>query len=113
MERILIALLALTGGLFAALLGWLDSHEPFNLRKFGGSAIRSLVAAVVFAVGYQLVQVQITVLDLFLAFLVGAGVDVIGNRIAGKLGNGSFPLFSLNKKVNPENPAADVEKKDI
>ena len=113
MERILIALLALTGGLFAALLGWLDSHEPFDLRKFGGSAIRSLVAAVVFAVGYQLVQVQITVLDLFLAFLVGAGVDAIGNRIAGKLGNGSFPLVSLNKKINPGNPAANVDKKEI
>ena len=94
MDRILIALMALGGGLLAALLGWLDSNEPFEPRKFGGSAIRSLVAAVVFAVGYQLVQVQITVLDLFLAFLVGAGVDAIGNRIAGKLGNGSFPLPS-------------------
>jgi hypothetical protein len=92
MDRILIALLALSGGLFAALLGWLDSNEPFDPRKFGGSAIRSLVAALVFAVGYQLAQAQVTVLDLFIAFLGGAGVDAIGNRIAGKLGNGSWPL---------------------
>jgi hypothetical protein len=34
----------------------------------------------------------VTVLDLLYAFLGSAGVDVIGNRIAGKLGNGSFPL---------------------
>ena len=31
-------------------------------------------------------------MDLFYAFLGGAGVDAIGNRIAGKLGYGSFPL---------------------
>ena len=97
MDRILIALMALGGGLLAALLGWLDSNEPFEPRKFGGSAIRSLVAAVVFAVGYQLSHTPVMVLDLFIAFLGGAGVDAIGNRIAGKLGNGSFPLPSKKK----------------
>jgi len=41
----------------------------------------------------------VTVLDLFYAFLGGAGVDAIGNRIAAKLGDGSFPLSK-----SPETP---------
>jgi hypothetical protein len=36
------------------------------------------------------------------AFLGGAGVDVIGNRIAGKAGNGSFPIPSGEIMLNPE-----------
>jgi len=91
MDRFYVALAALLGGLVAALLGWLESNEPFNARKFGGSAVRALIAAVIFAVGYQLAN-SVTMLDLFYAFLGGAGVDVLGNRISGKLGNGSFPL---------------------
>ena len=91
MDRFYVALAALLGGLVAALLGWLESSGPFNPRKFGGSGIRSLIAAVIFAVGYQLSD-SVTVLDLFYAFLGGAGVDVLGNRVAGKFGNGSFPL---------------------
>ncbi len=91
MDRFYIAMAALLGGLVAALLGWLESGEPFNPRKFGGSVIRALIAAILFAVGYQLSGTA-GVLDLFYAFLGGAGVDVLGNRVAGKFGNGSFPL---------------------
>ncbi len=93
MDRLYVALAALVGGLAAALVGWLESNEPFDRRKFGGSAIRALIAAVIFAVGYHL-SGAVGTLDLFYAFLGGAGVDVLGNRIAGKLGNGSFPLPS-------------------
>ncbi len=91
MDRLYIALSALLGGLVAALLGWLDSNEAFNPRKFGGSGIRALIAGIVFAVGYHL-SGQVGTLDLFYVFLGGAGVDVLGNRIAAKFGNGSFPL---------------------
>ncbi len=73
------------------MLGWLESGEPFNPRKFGGSVIRALIAGIIFAVGYQ-ISSPFGILDLFYAFLGGAGVDVLGNRIAGKFGNGSFPL---------------------
>lgn len=98
MERLYIALAALLGGLVAALLGWLESNEAFDPRKFGGSAIRALVAGIIFAVSYELSN-SITVMDLLYAFLGGAGVDVLGNRIAGKLGNGSFPLPSGSKEI--------------
>ena len=89
MDRLYIALAGLSGGLVAALAGWLESGEPFNSRKFGGSVIRALIAGIIFAVGYQLSS-PFGILDLFYAFLGGAGVDVLGNRIAGKFGNGSF-----------------------
>ncbi len=91
MDRIYIALAALLGSLVTAVLGWLESGETFNGRKFGGSAIRGLIAGVIFTVGYEISN-GFSVLDLLYAFLGGAGVDVLGNRIAGKLGNGSFPL---------------------
>jgi hypothetical protein len=91
MDVLYIAMAALLGGVASALLGWLECADQFNLRKFGGSVIRSFIAADIFAVGYRL-SGSIGVIDLFYAFLGGAGVDVIGNRISGKLGNGSFPL---------------------
>jgi len=71
----------------------LESNEAFDKRKFGGSAIRAAIAAAVFAAGYELAG-PVVILDLFFAFLGGAGVDVLGNRISSKLGNGSFPLSS-------------------
>ena len=91
MNTLYIAMAAFLGGVAAALLGWLESGVMFNPRKFGGSLIRSLIAAAIFAAGYQL-SGSIGIIDLLYAFLGGAGVDVIGNRISGKLGNGSFPL---------------------
>jgi hypothetical protein len=99
MDRVYVALAALAGGLFSALMGWMASDDPFDARKFGGSAIRTLIAAIIFAVGYQFTHTTVTVLDLFYAFLGGAGVDAIGNRIAAKFGNGSFPLSN-----SPETP---------
>jgi hypothetical protein len=102
MDRLYIALIGLSGGLAAALLGWLESGEPFNPRKFGGSVIRALVAGVIFAVGYHIAD-SVSILDLLYAFLGGAGVDVIGNRIAGKFGNGGFPM-PLGKGGDSESP---------
>jgi len=101
MDRLYVALAALLGGLAAALAGWLDSNEPFNPRKFGGSAIRALIAAIIFAVGYHL-QGSVNILDAFYAFLGGAGVDVLGNRAAGKFGWPTFPLPSGTNKTPGE-----------
>ena len=108
MDRLYVGLVALLGGLVAALLGWLDSKEPFDGRKFSGSAIRSLIAAAVFTVGYQLSD-GVSALDLFYAFLGGAGVDVIGNRITGSFGNGNFPLSNGKKTSNADEPQEPKE----
>ncbi len=105
MDRLIIALVALLGGLTAAFVGWLESNELFNVRKFGGEAVRALIAGVVFAVGYHL-SGSVSMLDLVYAFLGGAGVDVLGNRIAGKFGNGSFPLPPTGTS-DQENPTPE------
>ncbi len=91
MEIALIALSATFGGIAVALLGWLDSHEPFDSRKFGASIIRSLVAGIIFAISYEFRE-TVSIVDFFLAFLGGAGVDALGKRISASAGNAKFPL---------------------
>lgn len=97
MEKLYIALPALAGGLVAAWLGWMESKEPFDIRKFGGSALRSLMAAIIFAAGYAF-SGSIGILDLFYVFVGGAGLDVIGNRLAGSFGWSNFPLPRINQE---------------
>jgi len=84
MDIIWIAVSAFMGGVVAAVLGWLDSKEAFEVRKFSASLVRALVAAVVFAVGYQYSNV-ITPMAIAVAFCGGAGVDALGNRMAGSI----------------------------
>ena len=84
MDVLWIGLLAFAGGVIAALLGWLESKVPFDVKKFGSSAIRALLAGFGFALAYNF-QNFLTPLDLIAAFLGGAGVDVVGNRIGGAL----------------------------
>lgn len=84
MEVLWIGLLAFAGGVMAALLGWCESKQPFNAKKFGSSAIRALLAGFGIAIAYNF-QNFLTPLDLVAAFLSGAGVDAVGNRIGGIL----------------------------
>jgi hypothetical protein len=112
MDKLWVAIAAFCGGLVSAGLGWLESHESFEPRKFGSSAIRSLLAAVIFTVGYTF-SGGIGILDLLYAFLGGAGVDVLANRISGKLGNGSFPIISSTKKENTNDEQPDTGNGDV
>ena len=84
MNVIWIAVSAFTGGIVAALLGWLESKEPFDARKFSASIARALLAAVAFAVGYHYAN-SITPIDIGIAFCGGAGIDVLGNRVSGAI----------------------------
>ena len=81
MNTLWIAGSALVGGIVAAMLGWLDSGEAFVVRKFSASIVRALVAAIVFAVGYSYTN-GLSPIDIGIAFCGGAGVDVLGNRVA-------------------------------
>jgi len=112
MDKLWVAIAALCGGLVSAGLGWLESQEAFDPRKFGSSAIRSLLAAVIFTVGYTFSD-GIGILDLLYAFLGGAGVDVLANRISGKLGNGSFPIISSTKKEDTDADKPDSGNGDV
>jgi len=84
MDIIYIAVAAFVGGIVSSLLGWFDSQEPFAPRKFGASLVRALVAGIGFAAAYHYTN-GLTPIDLALAFLGGAGVDVLGNRISGSI----------------------------
>ena len=85
MEVLYVALSAFGGGIASAIMGWMDSGEIFIGRKFASSVIRALIAGGVFAVGYQLAGSSISIMDIVIAFVAGAGVDVLGNRIAGSI----------------------------
>lgn len=79
---IIVVLAAFCGGILAAFLGWLDSKEPFDSRKFGKSVGMALISAIGFGVGYSFAD-TIGAKDIFIAILAGAGVDVIANRAIG------------------------------
>ena len=85
MDPIVIGVAAFLGGIISAVLGWLDSGETFDARKLTSSIIRALVAGIVFAVGYEYAGGQITIIDIFVALVAGAGIDAGGNRIAGAI----------------------------
>lgn len=97
MARIGIALAAFAGGMISGYLGFLDSGEPWDTRKYVATILRSVLSGILFAVGYEIGE-EVGVIDYFYAILGGAGVDVLANRISGKfLGSGSFPV----PKVKP------------
>jgi hypothetical protein len=84
MNVIYIAVAAFVGGIVSSLLGWFDSQEPFAPRKFAASLVRALIAGVVFAVGYSYTN-GLSPIDIGIAFVGGAGIDVLGNRISGSI----------------------------
>ena len=84
MNVIFIGISAFIGGIVVALLGWLDSGETFEIRKFSASIVRALIAGVVFAVGYTYAN-SLSLIDIGIAFCGGAGVDALGNRISGAI----------------------------
>jgi hypothetical protein len=80
-----VAIAAFGGTMSSAIVGWLDSGQVFNPRKFFSSVLRGFVAAG----GLALIQhftPPLTWAVLLSAYLAGAGVDVLGNRIAGAQG---------------------------
>lgn len=70
--------LAFAGGIVSALAGWANSAEPFNSRKFLKSGIAALIAGGAWAL--SMADTAVTARMMVLAFLAGAGVDVLSNR---------------------------------
>ena len=79
-----VALAAFGGGILSAMLGWVDSKEPFDTRKFLKSVGFALLSGIGFAVAYEFSD-GVTLKDLGLAVLGGAGVDSLSNRALGTL----------------------------
>ena len=84
MEIIFIGVAAFLGGIIASLLGWTETKEPFNPRKFASSLIRALIAGVGIAAAFNYGG-GIGLLNVLVAFLAGAGVDAGGKRVAGAI----------------------------
>lgn len=80
-DLITAAVASSAGALVSGTLGWWDSHEPFNPRKFMGSVWRAVFAGMSWVATNQFVQVQGAVW--LVAFMGGAGIEVLGNRIQG------------------------------
>ena len=74
------AVAAFLGAVVVALLGWADSKEPFDGKKFLASALRGLVAAVTFAVGVTATDSAVSWPFYLASFLGGAGLDVVGKK---------------------------------
>lgn len=83
-EILIVFVLAIVGAIFSALLGWLESGEDFIPRKFIPSVMRAVVAGIVFALGLSEMEV-LTVWVYFEVFVGGAGIEVIGHRVAKTL----------------------------
>ena len=77
-----VALAAFGGGIVAGVLGWLESGEAFTPRKFWPTVLRALIAGGLVAVSYPLIETLGIWPILIGAFLTGAGVDVLGHRLA-------------------------------
>ncbi len=82
--QITLILLTVLGAIFVAILGWAESGEPFNPRKFASSMARALLAGFVSALIFA-GTTDATIFTYLSAFLIGAGVDVTGHRIAGTI----------------------------
>lgn len=79
MVAIIVA--AFLGALLLGLLGWCKSNEPFSPRKFLATAITALIAAALLGLSYA--DQAVTVKEVVLAFLSGAGIDYVRHAVQG------------------------------
>lgn len=80
--QIILIALTVAGSISVALLGWVESGEPFDKRKFAGSIIRAIIGGFASALIFQGTE-NLTIQIYVSAFLIGAGIDVSGHRLIG------------------------------
>ena len=85
-ELLLMLIAAILGAILSAGLGWAESKDAFNARKFVPSILRAGISAAVVFVGTSYVNIgEVTMLIYVLTFLAGMGIDAGGNRLAGAI----------------------------
>ncbi len=110
MNLILVCLAAFIGGAMSGFIGWLDSKEPFNARKFGRTLFFALSTAIVWAL--TLSAAQLTALDsrlVLTALASGMAVDVGTNRIIGALTPPTKPLNDDSTPLPTPKPPSTPE----
>ena len=86
METIWIGIAAAGGAIGAGLLGWLGAKGvPFSGRKLIANLIRAAIAGGGIALAYPFIEQMGFYGGLIGSFLAGAGIDVVGHRIAGTM----------------------------
>ena len=89
-ELLILFIATILGAATTSGLGWLDSTEAFNARKFVPGIIRGIVAAIIVFIpastGY--LGATMGLVTILGAFVAGMAIDVTGNRIAGISGIG-------------------------
>jgi len=97
-------LVAVAGTIFAAVLGWLDSGETFNGRKFASSVLHAVISGIMIVVGYSF-RTTVDWFDFLLIFSAGAGVDVILNRATGMIAQKGAATASSSSTASPPQTA--------
>jgi len=82
--HITLILLTVVGAIAVAILGWIESGEPFDKRKFAASVGRATLGGLVSAFIFQGME-NPTIWTYVSAFLIGAGIDVTGHRLSGAI----------------------------
>jgi hypothetical protein len=100
MDKLWLALAAWGAGVAVAGLGWLDSKEKFDLRKFLASVIRSLIAGIIWAAAYPLDK-PLSWEIVIGAIASGPFFDTVINRVGSLMGNSKFPLTDTPKSPVP------------
>jgi len=80
--QITLITLTVLGAILVAALGWIESGEPFNPRKFSASIGRAVLGGLLAALIFQGIE-NPTIWTYISAILIGAGIDVTGHRLAG------------------------------
>lgn len=109
MDKLWLALAAWGAGVLVALLGWLQCSDPFNLRKFMASVVRSLIAGIIWAVAYDMNDKPLTFSTVLGAIASGPFFDVLINRVGGLVGHSKFPLPEEKPKSVTPPPVAPSE----
>ena len=85
-QLLLLLISAMLGAIVSSVLGWAESEDAFNKRKFVPSLIRGAIAAAAVLVGTSYVSIEsVTLIVYILVFLAGMGFDAGGNRLSGAL----------------------------
>jgi len=82
--QIILILLTVIGAIAVAILGWIESGEPFDQKKFTASMGRAVLGGLLAALIFQGVE-NPDIWTYVSALLIGAGIDVTGHRLAGTL----------------------------
>lgn len=85
MDLLYVSLAAVGGGVLAGLLGWFSSGISFSARTFAPTVLRALMAGGAIALAYNYVGDVASITDIVVAFMAGAGMDVVGHRAAGSI----------------------------